>query len=150
MAYFEKHREPHLISTDPSLIDMEVAHGFLTQTYWAKGISRERLERSMSNSLMFGVYLGEERTHIGGARVITDRATFAYLGDVFIVEEHQGQGLSKWLCESMFEHPDLQGLRRWILATGDAHTLYEKYGFTALAEPGRYMEKMNHDAYRNG
>lgn len=150
MDHFEANRDPYLISTDPTLIDLDVVHGFISHTYWANGISRERMERAVSNSLMFGVYLGEERQQIGGARIVTDHATFAYLADVFIVEEHQGKGLSKWLCEQLFEHPDLTHLRRWILATKDAHTLYEKYGFTPLAEPGRYMERMDHDAYRNG
>ncbi len=136
----------YVISTDQNHLQIEVIHRFLTEdSYWAKTRTREQTEIAIKNSLCFGVYKGENQ--VGFARVVTDFATFAYLGDVFIINEFRGLGLSKWLMETMIEHPDLQGLRRWILATKDAHTLYEKYGFHELKFPVRWMERPAPDAY---
>jgi GNAT superfamily N-acetyltransferase len=125
------------VSTDPARLDLSVIHGFLSKSYWAEGIAVERVARSIAGSLPFGVYDGN--TQVGLARVITDRATFAYLADVFIVESYRGRGLSKWLLECILTHPELQGLRRFLLATRDAHGLYRKAGFTPLGDPERFM-----------
>ena len=133
------------ISTDPARIDLSVVHGFLTNSYWARGIPLETVRRSLQHSLCFGVYKGKQQA--GFARVITDRATFAYLADVFVLDEFRGNGLSKWLMECIMSHPDLQGLRRWSLATRDAHGLYEKFGFKALPAPERCMERHDPDVY---
>jgi GNAT superfamily N-acetyltransferase len=133
------------ISTDPSRIDTAAVHAFLFDSYWARGIPRETVEKSLRHSLCFGVYRG--KLQAGFARVITDRATFAYLADVFVLPEYRGHGLSKWLMECIMAHPDLQGLRRWLLATRDAHALYQKFGFQALASPDRWMERHDPDVY---
>lgn len=125
------------ISAETNRIDIDFVHTFLTTSYWAKGISREIVARSIANSLCFGVYIGDQQ--VGFARVITDRATFAYLSDVFILEEYQGRGLGKRLIEAILAHPELQGLRRWLLATADAHGLYAQFGFEPLAHPEKYM-----------
>jgi GNAT superfamily N-acetyltransferase len=135
----------YLISTDKSRLDLTLIHNFLTTSYWAAGIPLEIVRRSIENSLSFGLY--REDQQIGYARVITDYATFAYLGDVFILEPFRGQGLSKWLMEVIVTHPDLQGFRRWILLTKDAHGLYKKVGFTGVATPERYMERFFADVY---
>ena len=132
-------RDGYLISTDASMLDLEVVHGYLSRSYWAAGVPEDVVRRSVENSLCFGVYRGEEQA--GFARVVTDRATFAYLADVFVLEEHRGQGIGKWLVEVILSHPDLQGLRRWMLATRDAHDLYRRYAFTELARPGIFMER---------
>jgi len=129
-------------STDRAKLDLNFVHGFLTESYWAKGIPREVVVRSIQNSLCFGLYCGTEQ--IGFARVITDYATYAYLADVFVIERYRGRGLAKWLMECIMAHPQLQGLRRWTLATRDAHGLYAHFGFTPLAKPDRFMEL--HDA----
>ena len=140
-------RGHYRVSTDPRRLDLEVIHGFLSQqSYWAEGIPRDVVERSIHNSLGFGVY--DDDTQVGFARVVTDRATFAYLADVFVLPSHRGRGLSKWLLECVLAHPDLQGLRRWHLATRDAHGLYAQYGFQPLADPGTLMEIRRTDAYR--
>jgi len=131
-------RDRFRITTDPSEIDVDAAHAFLTRSYWAEGIPRETVARSIRHSLCFGVFDGGRQ--IGLARVISDFATYAYLGDVYVEPEYRGQGLSKWLMECVMSHPDLQGLRRWSLLTRDAHGLYRKYGFTDVAKPERYME----------
>jgi GNAT superfamily N-acetyltransferase len=136
----------YLISTDRRRLDLAVIHGFLTTSYWAAGIPLETVERSIEHSLAFGVY--KEDKQVGFARVITDYATFAYIGDVFILEEYRGQGLSKWLMQVIADHPKLQGLRRWILITRDAHRLYRKTGFRELKDPERYMEKVFQDIYK--
>ena len=115
------------------------------ESYWAKERTREQTETAIKNSLPFGIYKGENQ--IGFARVVTDYATFAYLGDVFVLEEFRGQGLSKWLMKTIVGHPDLQGFRRWILATKDAHALYEKFEFAELRFPERWMEKTAPNAY---
>ncbi len=129
-----------LISTDKDLLDFDLIYNYLDQeSYWAKGIPAERLRRAIAGAMCFGVY--HQQKQIGFARVITDQATFAYLADVFIIEQYRKQGLSKWLMQTIVEHPDLQGLRRWSLATADAHGLYAQFGFTALTTPDRWMQK---------
>ncbi len=134
------------ISTDRDRLQIEAIHRFLSEeSYWAQTRTREQTETAIKNSLPFGVYKGENQ--IGFARVVTDYATFAYLGDVYILEAFRGQRLSKWLMETIVGHPDLQGFRRWVLATKDAHTLYEKFGFHALVHPDRWMEKPAPNAY---
>ena len=135
----EWRRGEYLISTDRSLLDPQVIHGYLSTSYWAAGVPEEVVGRSIENSLNFGVFRGEEQ--VGFARVVTDHATFSYLADVFVLEAHRGQGLGKWLVEVVLSHPDLQGLRRWMLATRDAHDLYRRYAFTELARPAIFMER---------
>ncbi|HWY34464.1 MAG TPA: GNAT family N-acetyltransferase [Nitrosopumilaceae archaeon] len=127
------------ISTDKSLLDPEAIHDYLCNvSYWAKGRSMESVLRSIEHSLCYGVYY--EYKQVGFARVITDYVTFAYLADVYILESHRGKGLSKDLMATIVIHPKLQGLRRFVLATRDAHSLYERYGFKALSKPERWME----------
>ena len=133
------------ISTDPARVDVDVVHAFLTNCYWAKGIPAETVRRSIENSICFGVYHGKQQ--VGFARVITDRATFAYLADVFILQAYRGRGLSKWLMECIVGYPGLRGLRRWMLATQDAHGLYAQFGFTAVKAPERWMEVHRPDIY---
>jgi GNAT superfamily N-acetyltransferase len=136
----EWRRGEFLISTNLERLQREVIHDFLsTQSYWAQQRSLEVVARSLENSLNFGLYKGERQ--IGFARVVTDYATFAWLADVFIVAEHRGSGLSKWLLQVITSHPQLQGLRRWVLATRDAHELYRRFGFRQLENPDRWMEK---------
>ena len=136
----EVHRDNFIISTDPAWLDIDAIVDFLTRAYWAKGRPRERTERAIANSLVFGLYDGEKQ--IGLARVITDYAIFAYLCDVFIHEDYRAHGLGKWLMETIHSHPDLQGLRRWILATRDAHDLYRQFGWDALENPVSWMEML--------
>ena len=134
------------VSTRRELLQIDVIDKYLREeSYWARERTREQTEKAIQNSLPFGVYKGENQ--IGFARVVTDQATFAYLGDVFVLPEYQGRGLSKFLMEKIVEHPDLQNLRRWILATRDAHGLYEKFEFAALRYPERWMEKTAPNAY---
>jgi len=135
-----------LISTDRARLDLAVIHGFLTNCYWAKGISREVVARSIEHSLCFGIYDGSG-AQVGFARVVSDYATVAYLGDVFVLESHRGRGLSKWLMECIIQHPALQNLRRWILLTRDAHGLYSQFGFTPIETPERYMELHRPNVY---
>ncbi|HUP80905.1 MAG TPA: GNAT family N-acetyltransferase [Pirellula sp.] len=125
------------ISTDKQLLDIDLIHSFLTTSYWAKNIPREVVERSIRNSFCFGVYTQGQQ--VGFARVMSDHATFAYLVDVFIVPEFQGRGLGKKLIEQILAHPELQGLRRWLLATQDAQELYARFGFTSINNPENYM-----------
>lgn len=141
----EWRREGFTISTDRDRLDRPLIHEFLSESYWAKGIPRETVDRSIEGALCFGLYDGDRQ--VGFARVITDRATFAYLADVFVLESHRGRGLAAWLMESILAHPDLQGLRRWMLLTRDAHPLYRKVGYTALARPERVMEKVDANVY---
>ncbi|GLR12475.1 N-acetyltransferase [Chitinimonas prasina] len=133
------------IDTDPARLDLAQCHAYIASTYWAKDIPLATFRRSVEGALCFGVY--HHGQQVGFARVISDYATIAYLGDVFIAPDHRGQGLSKWLMDSIISHPDLQGLRRWILLTGDAHGLYQQYGFTPLAAPERWMERAHLDIY---
>jgi len=141
-------RDGFTISTEKERLDRDAIHEFLSHSYWAKGIPRELVDRSIENSLCFGLY--EADALIGFARVITDNATFGYLSDVFVLESHRGRGLATWFMEVVFSHPDLQNLRRWMLATADAHGLYRKVGFTELSKPERIMEKLLHAPYGAG
>ncbi|MFC7419542.1 GNAT family N-acetyltransferase [Iodobacter arcticus] len=126
------------ISTDQQRFDLDAIHAFLSQSYWSPGISRDTVAKATQNSLAFGVFLGDQQ--IGFARVITDRASFAYLADVYILDTHRGQGLAKYLIATIQAHPDLQMIRRFMLATKDAHSLYTQFGFTELGNPARFME----------
>jgi len=147
-AIFDTKKEDYLISTDPALLDIDVIHQYLSaESYWAMNIPRMVVERSIRNSLCFGVY--QEEKQIGFARLITDKATFAYLADVFILEDYRKKGLSKWLMETIQSHPELQGLRRWMLGTRDAHGLYEQFGWTVLDEETRkrFMQRHNKNPY---
>ncbi|PTL76239.1 GNAT family N-acetyltransferase [Vitiosangium sp. GDMCC 1.1324] len=139
-------REDYLISTHPALLDLDVIHGYLTRSTWAAGIPRETVQRSLANSFPFGLY--KSGSQIGMARVTTDFATFAYLADVFILEEYRGQGLSRWLMEAVHAHPDLQGFRRWMLATSTAAGLYRKVGWSPAARPEIFMEITDPDIYK--
>ena len=140
------HKPQYTISTDSSRFDVEMIYQFLTNCYWAEGIPRHTVQRSIDNALCFGVF--DEDKQVGFARVITDRATYAYIGDVFILEFHRGRGLSKLLMKAIMEHPDLQGLRRWSLVTNDAHGLYQQFGFKPIANPQRYMELVYPHVYK--
>ncbi len=131
-------KDNYVISTDPVRLDIKTIHNYLTRSYWSKGIPFEIVKKTIENSFCFGVY--DETSQIGFARVISDFVTFGYLADVFILEEHQGKGLGIWLIECILNHPDLQGFRKWLLVTKDAHRLYEKFGFRNLAMPETYME----------
>jgi GNAT superfamily N-acetyltransferase len=175
------HRDEFTIDTDPARIDVGVVHGFLTTCYWAQGIPRDVVKRSIDGALCFGIYRdggeagvgadggasGEAGSATGGeadssadnraageqvgfARVITDYATYAYVGDVFVLEPWRGRGLSKWLMECVTGHPDLQNLRRWVLATRDAHGLYRQFGFTGIPNPERWMHRWDPDVYTRG
>jgi GNAT superfamily N-acetyltransferase len=141
----EYKREQFVISTDAERLDLDVIHRFLTNSYWANGIPREVVERSIQNSLVFGLFDGN--TQIGFARVITDLATFAYIGDVFVLDAYRGRGLGKWMMECIEQHPSLQGLRRWSLVTRDAHGLYARCGFIPLKKPENWMERHNPSVY---
>lgn len=126
------------ISIDPARLDLSAIHAFLTQTYWSLGVPLATVAKAVQNSVCVGTYLGQEQ--VGFARAVTDRATFAYLADVYVLESHRGNRLSRRMMEAMTAHPELQGLRRMLLATRDAHGLYEKFGFKPLAAPDRFME----------
>jgi len=142
----EWRRGEYSISTDKGRLDVALIHGFLTMSYWAADVPMEVVKRSIEHSLAFGVF--KEDQQVGFARIITDYATFAYLGDVFILEPFRGRGLSKWLMEVIVGHPELQGLRRWMLLTRDAHGLYRQVGFTEPSHPDRYMELHFPDVYK--
>lgn len=133
------------ISTDPARIDLITVHNFLIQSYWAAGIPLETVRRSLRHSLCFGIY--RNGVQAGFARVISDYSTFAYLGDVFVLPEYRGQGLGKWLMECITSHPDLQGLRRWCLATRDAHGLYREFGVKELKVAEAWMERYDPEVY---
>jgi len=139
-------KDRFFISTEKEKFDIDLIHSFLTRSYWAEGISKEIIKRSIEGALCFGVF--ENDKQIGFARVITDKATFAYLADVFIIKDYRGLGLSKWLMEVIMSHPELQGLRRMMLATRDAHGLYEKFGFTPLNNVDRWMQIHNPEIYK--
>jgi GNAT superfamily N-acetyltransferase len=139
-------KDRFFISTEKEKFDIDLIHSFLTRSYWAEGISKEIIMRSINGALCFGIF--ENDKQVGFARMITDKATFAYLADVFIIEEYRGLGLSKWLMEVIMSHPDLQGLRRMMLATRDAHELYKKFGFTPLNNVDRWMHIHNPDIYK--
>ena len=138
----EWRRDEYVISTDRERLNASLIHNFLSSSaYWARGRSLEVVKRAIGNSLNFGVYKDGEQ--IGFARVVTDCATFAWLADVFILDEYRGRGLSKWLLEVIVSHQQLQGFRRWVLATKDAHELYRRFGFAELKEPARWMERLD-------
>jgi GNAT superfamily N-acetyltransferase len=137
--------ENYEVTTDTARMDVPAIHAFLSQTYWSPGIPLSAVQRAISNSLCFGLLLDGEQ--IGFARLITDRATFAYLADVYVLEAHRGKGLSRRIMDHVMVHPDLQGLRRMLLATLDAHALYAKYGFKPLAAPDRMMEVHQANVY---
>jgi len=130
-----------LVSTDPSRLDLDAIHGFLSGSYWARGIPRDTVARSIEHSLCFGAYACGRQ--VGFARVITDRATYAYVADVFVLESDRGRGVGKRLMECIVSHPELQGLRRWTLFTRDAHGLYRQYGFGDARYPERLMERLD-------
>jgi GNAT superfamily N-acetyltransferase len=144
-APYEVRRGPFLVTTDRARFDVDVVHGFLRRSYWSPGVPRETVERAIAGSLAFGLF--EHDRQIGFARTITDGATFAYLADVFVLEGHRGRGLGVFLMECVLAHPSLQGLRRFTLATRDAHDLYRRFGFTPLAAPDRFMERFAPDVY---
>lgn len=134
------------ISADKSRLDLDAIHAFLSQAYWSPGVPREVIERAIENSICYGVYC--DGAQVGFARVVTDKATFAYLSDVYVLEEHRGHGLARRIMEQVMAHPDLQGLRRLMLGTRDAHGLYAKFGFKPLAKPDRMMEVHTPDVYK--
>lgn len=136
----EIHRDQFTISTDPSRLDINAVYDFLSRSYWAKARPRERTDQAFANSLVLGLY--ESSRQIGLARVVTDFSVIAYLCDVFIHEDFRGQGLGKWLMQSMFEHPDLKHIRRWLLVTDDAHGLYQQFGFEQLPEVEKWMQRL--------
>ncbi len=136
----------YVVSSDPRHLDLDAIHRFLSQeAYWSRGVTRQVVERAIRNSLVFGAYLGEPGTigarQVGFCRVVTDKATFAWLCDVFVLPEHRGKGLAERMLEAVLAHPDLRGLRNFVLATRDAHGLYEKYGFARLSAPGSWMRR---------
>lgn len=133
-------RDDYLITDRREEMDIQVVHGFLTESYWAKGIARATVEKSMRHSLCLGVF--HQGRQVGFGRAVTDCSTFAYLADVFILPDHRGLGLGKWLVSCFLQHEELQGLRRWLLATADAHGLYRQNGFAPLRAPERFMEKL--------
>ena len=137
--------ENYDISLDQTRLDLKAIHAFLSQTYWSPGVPFATIEKAVQNSICVGAYVGTAQ--VGFARMVTDKATFAYLADVYVLQDHRGRGLSRRLVEALLGHPDLQGLRRIILATRDAHSLYEKFGFRALAAPDRFMEKHHPNVY---
>jgi GNAT superfamily N-acetyltransferase len=148
MELFEESKGNFIISTDNSRLDINLIYDYLTnESYWAKRIPFETVKKSVENSVNFGLY--EYDKLIGFARVITDKATFAYLGDVFVLDSHRGRGLSKWLMECILKHPELQGFRRWILLTRDAQELYKQFGFVQFHAPERCMELWFPDVYKN-
>jgi len=148
-VHYEARKDDYLISTDSSLLNVGLIHNYLSkESYWANNIPLEVVEKSIDNSLCFGLYCDQQQ--IGFARLVTDKATFAYLADVFILSAYRGKGLSKWMIEVIQSHPELQGLRKWMLGTRDAHRLYEQFGWTVLDEDTRkrFMQRHNQNAYQ--
>lgn len=158
VAHREWRRGSSFISTDKRKLDVAMIHDYLSRSYWAEGIPRSVVETSIENSLCFGLFelasvppssaRADRAKQIGFARLVTDGATFAYLADVFVLEEFRGRGLAKWLMQTIMTLPELAGLRRWNLATRDAHGLYRQFGFVPLAAPERYMERLDPDVYK--
>jgi GNAT superfamily N-acetyltransferase len=138
-------RGQYSITTDPQKLDVDAIHAYLSRSFWAEGIPKDIVARSLANSLCFGLF--DDAAQVGLARVVTDRATYAYLCDVYVLESHRTRGLGKWLIETVMAHPDLQGLRRFQLVTRDAHGLYSRHGFAAPAHPERHMEIFKHGMY---
>jgi GNAT superfamily N-acetyltransferase len=133
-------RDGYEIDTDPGRVDLNAVHAFLRESYWCEGVPRDVVARSIEGSLVFGLY-APDSGQAGFARVVTDRATFAWLADVYVLEEHRGRGLGTWLVETALGHPDLGGVRRFSLATADAHSLYQRFGFMR-ADAARVMERL--------
>jgi GNAT superfamily N-acetyltransferase len=146
--WFEWHRDGYVVSTDPRRPDIPALTRILAATYWAAEIDEDVVRRSVEHSVDLGLYEAGSGTLVGFARVVTDRATFAWVGDVWIDPAHRGRGLARWLMRCMLAHPELQGLRRWLLATSDAHGLYAQVGFTPMAAPDRFMEIVDMDVHR--
>ncbi len=144
----EWRRDGYLLSSDPNAVDSSVVHDFLRQSYWARGIPLEVVQQSLAHSLNFS--LRHEQRQIGFARVITDYATFAYVGDVFVLPEYRGQGLATWMMQCVLAHPDLQGLRRWCLMTRDAQPVYARVGFQPSPTPENWMEIRDPAVYQRG
>ncbi|MBX9626002.1 MAG: GNAT family N-acetyltransferase [Gemmataceae bacterium] len=138
MTYPDHTRDGYTLSADPGRLDLAAVQAYLSRSYWAEGIPLDTVRRAVAGSLCFGLYHGPDQ--VGFARVVTDRATFAYLCDVYVLEAHRGRGLGKWLMAYVIAHPDLQGLRRFVLVTKDAHDLYRPFGFGPAVHPDRYME----------
>jgi GNAT superfamily N-acetyltransferase len=142
-------KDDYLITTDRTKMDIRFIHHFLsTETYWSKGIPLDVVQRAIEHSLNFGIF--HRNSQVGYARIVSDFATMCYLGDVFIIPDHRGKGLSKWLIEQIRAHPDLKGLRRWILLTRDAHELYKQFGWRTIAHPDRWMEIHDPNVYLEG
>lgn len=144
----EWRRDAYTLTDDPARMDLDAVYAMLTSSYWASEIPKDVVARSIAGSVSFGLF--HDGAQVGFARVVTDKATFAYLADVFIQPEHRGQGLSKWMMETILAHPELQGLRRWLLATHDAHGLYRQFGFKPLKNPDHYMTIHDPDIYKRG
>ena len=147
--HYEVVKDGYLISTNKEKLNIDTIYNYLSfESYWAKGIPKDIVEQSIANSLCFGLY--EDNAQIGFARLVTDKATFAYLADVFVLPEYRGKGLSKWLMQIIHAHPELQTLRRWVLGTRDAHGLYEQFGWTKFTPEvsERFMQKHNPDVYK--
>jgi GNAT superfamily N-acetyltransferase len=144
--HIEHRRDQFTVSTNPSKLDIDAIHDFLTHCYWSEGIPRDSVTRAILHSLCFGLYEGGKQ--VGFARVISDYSTYAYLCDVYVLEPYRGKGLGTWLMSCVMKHPDLQGLRRFTLLTRDAHGLYKKFGFAAMKDPSRYMEIRVADIYK--
>ena len=146
-SYQEWQRNGFTISTARARMQVDVIHDFVSnRSYWMPGVSKSRVQSIIDNALNFGIFEGEKQ--VGYADVVTDFTTFAYLANVFVLEEYRGQGLSKWLMECILSYPDLQDLRRWLLATADAHGLYEQYGFKTIETPERWMERFDAESYK--
>ena len=145
MAFLSYRKDDFTVETDPSKLDVGAIHAYLSRAYWSEGIPRDVVDKALANSLCFGLFRGKDQ--IGLARVVTDRATYGYLCDVYVLEDFRGRGLGVWLMECVMGHPDLQGLRRFSLATRDAHSLYKKFGFAELKKPQSQMEILLDDVY---
>lgn len=149
----EWRRDDYRLTDETAGVDVDAVHAFLSGSYWASGIPREVVARSVEHSLNVSLWFAPPAAaaaQVGFARVVTDFATVAYLADVYVLEAHRGRGLSTWMMEVVAAHPRLQGLRRWILLTRDAHGLYAKTGWTPIAKPDRWMEKWDPGVYRRG
>jgi GNAT superfamily N-acetyltransferase len=146
VAYQQYKKGKFSISTNPRRLDLDAIHNFLSRSFWAEGISKRIVAKSIRNSLCFGLF--HDRAQIGLARVVTDRSTFAYLCDVYVLEDYRGKGLGEWLIKAVMVHPDLQGLRRFQLVTRDAHGLYKRFGFRAPKHPERHMEIFRDGMYK--
>lgn len=142
----ETRHDDYLISTDPAQLDLTAVHAFLTTSYWSTGVPLAVVKKALANSLNFGLY--HQGKQVGLSRVVTDYATYAYLCDVYVLEAHRGKGLGHWMVECIMTHPELQNLRRFTLATRDAHSVYAAFGFTALKAPDRMMERHDPEVYQ--